>query len=376
MPIIDVEGLGELEFPDGMTDQEMEAAIKTHPDYQRNFARQHNIETNPASKDAFEAARKKSVVDKFVRQIAHGFPVLGKTMDNTPEDQKFKEEHPYISGGANLYGFLGGALPVSRAASAAVTGAKETLPKLLPDIFAQAGAFGGLNVADKVAEKGLPNVTFDEAKKAFTYGAAGGATGPLLGKLISPNLIPPPKIPPVPKPNPGFDRLVVSEGAETKLYDEVYGNLDDLLAKDYPSGAPPGVKDAVIAQLNKLKFGDGVKPGFEAQNKAAAESLHQRALDMHAKKVADLQAGHHAKLNALKGEDSALAAAGWGLAGTLLGHAAGGLPGAAAGAIASPFIRKYGPNIAGNYIANQAMADPFTAALMKSLMGGTGMAMD
>jgi hypothetical protein len=171
--IVAVPGLGELEFPDGMSQADMEAAIKAHPGYD---AAVKGLQ-QPDDSDPWAAAAERTRLSVTgghgkpqtrtgnesvgpLEQVLHGTP-LGFFADETPAGAAYKQEHPFASEALKWGG--GGALtapiaaPVIGAVGRAGGAAAPYLAKAYqntPDWAKAAGAFG---VKKAATWMGLPS---------------------------------------------------------------------------------------------------------------------------------------------------------------------------------------------------------------------------
>lgn len=106
-----------------------------------------------------------------------GVPVIGQlTPENTSEIKQYEKDHPYLTGGAKI-----------------ATGAAALAPLSIPsshmgvwgNIAGQGLVGGGINVSDKIAEKGR-NITGDELVSSGITGTAFGAGGHASTRLLAP----------------------------------------------------------------------------------------------------------------------------------------------------------------------------------------------
>lgn len=115
--------------------------------------------------------------------VTKGILVLGQMVPQTPNLTDLEQNHPYVNKAANIAGGVGSMLGPAAAVSKLVAG-------VAPGVMAEAGAQGvlgaGVNVGDKVAEKGT-DTTSKDIRNATILGVLGGAAGPLVGRLSSRN---------------------------------------------------------------------------------------------------------------------------------------------------------------------------------------------
>lgn len=166
MPTIDVEGIGELEFPDDMTDDQIEAAIKEHPQYE---AVMNNPEHHLWTK---------------AKLTAQGIPIAGQFVNDSPQMANYKENYPIRAGLLNTAGGMASTLPLA-GGMASVVGTK-----LIPSLFAQGGLHGALAWGDKEAEdaaKGTKS-SWDEKARHAGFNTIFGAAGPAAAKFLSPGM--------------------------------------------------------------------------------------------------------------------------------------------------------------------------------------------
>lgn len=107
-----------------------------------------------------------------------GLPVVGAAVGDTPGQADFEKDNPTQAGAANLVGSVAGYAPMA-AATAAASG-----PGLLMNALTQAGLGSTVGALDSKAH----GDTDEQAKNKALLGALGGATGPVVGKVLSPGI--------------------------------------------------------------------------------------------------------------------------------------------------------------------------------------------
>lgn len=168
---IGVTGLGdikEVDVPEDFTDEQIATALKAHPEY----------------KEHGSAVRQRSL--GFMNSMAKGVPILGNLVNpyekatGTTYSKDLEKDYPMTAAGARVAGGVASMGPIAGGVAA------STAPGLVRNVLAQSGTFGGIGVADKIAEKGQEATPEDLAWAGGTN-AIGGAMGPLIGKLLSPS---------------------------------------------------------------------------------------------------------------------------------------------------------------------------------------------
>lgn len=335
MPIVDVEGLGELEFPDGMSNAEMEAAIKTHPDYK---------EPKTFGQKALDVAG--GIAKGFntgLGTMTKGVPVVGATVDKTrvgPQVQEFEKNHPIAATGLKTAGGIAAVAPLMAAAAPALgTGFGA-------NALGQSAMFSGLNVADTVAKKGS-DTSANDLLWAIGTGTAGGVAGAGLGKLITPNNLTKPALPEAPAPIP----YKPTPPSDVPL------NVMGVNASNLPKGYQVGIKN-----VRKQKYDTPAQV-----EKQTVDSLNKTKIEQHKATIEALGKDFEAKRQAARQglASNAVTGAGGAVAGHLL---MGGPWGAPLGAALAPYVREKLPDLAGNYTANMVMANPTNRAILMSIM--------
>ena len=219
MTIVNVSGVGEIELPDGMSQDDMQKAIMSHPDviaYQQNQPKQYPEGIKGQYQKISDS------VDKYVqdtnlykgsKEFVRGVPILGKVMEhNNPDNQSqldFQENNPNITRGLHLAGGIASTAPLAGGLAGLL--AKETpaayefgaevapgafqavkqVPSMLSStgnylkqIAGQSGLFGGIGGADALAA----GKSSDDVKKEAVLSAIGGGLGPTAGKIIGPGI--------------------------------------------------------------------------------------------------------------------------------------------------------------------------------------------
>lgn len=177
--IIEVPGQGRVEFPDGMSDAQIVQAIKrltprTLAQTQRSGAEQLASEQGPLDALMISAGRS---TDKIVQGVRQGWNTL--TGDQATLDQMKTDE----AGKDAAYAPLRKARPI-------ITGLGESLPALAVPVGGAGAAFVGRSMLAGAAPGLLEYGTGEDRLKRGAIGALGGAAGGALGlglgKLMKP----------------------------------------------------------------------------------------------------------------------------------------------------------------------------------------------
>ncbi len=364
MATINVQGVGDIELPDGMSQQEMEEAINSNPSVQSYV--QKSATTNvPMLKGTGTMPYNYSndPVGQNLHQLAKGVPVVRNFVPDKPQDAQFEKDHPYVSRAERITGAVAGAAPMAMAAALPEAGVGANMA-------VQGGLFGTLGTADSAANKyqhggvdEVKNTPMSEWGHTFGIDALLGALGEGAGRLLSPNAIPHPKqLRPEDAPKEPFiqppsappsSEFKIPDKAKPTQPEKTYGPWDQppaTLSKYSPDelsalNPPTGTRDLIYDALNK-------------------GNVSQRAKDIRDIKIA---AGPSAE----KFGDAMAALTGGGI-----GYAAGGAESAILGAIVGPYLKEATKRIIGPvsskaysaYAGNQLMSNPANKAILQSLI--------
>jgi len=189
MPQIDVPGVGVLNFPDGMSDVDMEKAIQAHPSYTKAAEPKETKEEGykkayrreGATKwDKFDAAANlglakirgylpevpghETMEKNISPSLVKGIPIAKQFVPQTSELTEFENKHPKLATGLNVAGAVGSTLPAAGAA------ASRSDAGYLNQFMGQTAVAAPLNAADLIAKKGT-SATAKEGAKALGMGA-------------------------------------------------------------------------------------------------------------------------------------------------------------------------------------------------------------
>jgi len=371
--IIDIEGIGQVEFPDDMSDDQITNAIRMLPERMLPEYEGSDKVTSVENKQPEMWGAFKGVADKLDEltgwdknqgrnlqrlstEFVRGIPILGQFAGDDVTQEKFRQANPILSTGANIGGTVASTIPLS---AGVATNVINQGGKTASHMLSQGGLFSGLNIADLFTEKGkegeLPSK--DEFIKSGVLGQIGGMLGPLVSKFISPNAITKPayiKPTPVPKlgpktPVPNISPEVREAAKKSGMTDEA---IDDFLLYGGKLSAPSLAQTNLAIQrvLNKQRA-DKINQGIDAKYAAEIAALENKSKDL----FKDLA---------------------WSGGGALGGFMFGGVPGAAIGAVSAPIMKHYGPEFGRKYIRNNLMASPRNKAIMNVLFGDTLMGAD
>lgn len=255
MPDIDVKGLGILSFPEGMSEIDIEKAIKEHPGYAKardkaNFT--PLIEPPDWVKSWLGDPRDAPNPLTMIKQIGKGVPIAGHYIPQDEDMTNMEKNYPIATTLARGSGAVGSTVPLS-AGMGALTGMK-----LIPAIVGQSALGGGLAAGDLVAQKG-GDVTLDELKDKATTGVLWGGSGPLFSKMLSPGtiisykpVIQPTKPPPFERPT--VESIRARSRIETGVDQGVKSQLDSLLAnrRAMQQAAEQAQKEAAQAAARQM----------------------------------------------------------------------------------------------------------------------------
>lgn len=118
-----------------------------------------------------ELSKPNDMTAPTMKEVARGVPIAGAAVSQTPEDEKFQQEHPYVTSGARIAGAVGGTAPAILAAPELFgLGAGGLLARSAMS-GATNSAIGATNAAvrgEPVAPAGLTGAAFG---MAVPYGA-------------------------------------------------------------------------------------------------------------------------------------------------------------------------------------------------------------
>ena len=199
MPTFNVEGVGPIELPDGMTDDEISEAISAHPQVQK-YQSTHPGGWQELGQNALAAGG----------EFAMGLPVVGQmaypTVNDSPETQQhwnqiesFEHDYPRTAAFSralgDTLGTVGGALALPWEAPewATAQGVKLLGEKYGPGVakrLTQGTSLSGLNMADTAAhdvsqEGRFPGPQEFANDAMLGYGTA-AVVNPLMEKILSP----------------------------------------------------------------------------------------------------------------------------------------------------------------------------------------------
>jgi len=159
---ITIKGTGiTLRFPKSMSDDDIAAAIQTHPDYK-------NIKVE------------KSAQPSWVEKL----PLIGdKAKQGREAYPKFLEDNPVV---ASQLDRIRGTDKLAFDLVGSMMTQAATGPKLLASMVGQAGFGGAARTQDKIAEKGLDLNEADAKDIGISSGVS--SLGPLAGRVLSPHL--------------------------------------------------------------------------------------------------------------------------------------------------------------------------------------------
>lgn len=188
--IISIPGLGDVAFPEGMSNSDIEKAIEEHLKSPGKFAKSEManvVPTNILPQDRITEALPdfaKPIYEHlkdpgWVGVMAKGIPVAGKYVSDTPAIRSIEENYPKTATGLKIAGGIGSMIAPAGGMSKA---ASLIGPGRIIEGIAQGGLGATTNVADKLAETGLSSDIQNDAILGFL----GGASGPAIGKVISP----------------------------------------------------------------------------------------------------------------------------------------------------------------------------------------------
>src|SRR4029077_19024048 len=227
VPVEGIPGVTTVDVPDDWSDEQIATALKAHPAYKNESGRAL----------LRDAARERTL--GFANEMAKGVPIVGNLADRYeehtghPYGKELQRDYPLTATGARIGGGLLSSAPIAGGVAA------STGPGLIRNIMAQGGTFGGLGVADKIAEKGQ-EATPEDLAWSGGLNAIGGAAGPLIGRGFSPSL---PRAPTHDELSAAFEAAARGRGPGPR-----YTKTDLKGTKDDPFGFH-------VDEARKAKFG-------------------------------------------------------------------------------------------------------------------------
>lgn len=252
MPTVNIEGMGNIEFPDGMSEEDMTNAINSHPDYQALQAQKSdksgpglldridnydirnapsdirgaldtvdNYDTRNAPKDISggmssidnydinkgltnifgpinEYIKSHNVLglqssQNFQHEANKGIPILNSLLPkDTQENLEFQKNNPNISRIAPMIGGAISTIPIAAGvgelAGASALGQGSSLISKAINLAKNPISQGAAFAGVNAADAYAAGKSPEEIKRAAVLGAAGGAAGPFVGKALSPGV--------------------------------------------------------------------------------------------------------------------------------------------------------------------------------------------
>ena len=187
---IEVPGVGIVEFPAGMSDEQITRAIQSNRSQWLNAGAP--TRTSPYRSGISEAAERWRELPLSNRVIAHlqnvgsGLPVVRNyphlSGQYNPDLQDYQFSHPWESTGARIVGstapFGGVATAVPRVLGARAASNLGLLTAL------HGGTGAGLNIADRITQTNP--YTWGDVGEAGAVGGLFGASGPYISRLLGP----------------------------------------------------------------------------------------------------------------------------------------------------------------------------------------------
>lgn len=118
---------------------------------------------------------------KIMPSVMKGVPIVGQMVPQTDELTEFEENNPNWSMGLKATGAIGSTVPMAAGVAA------RSAAGLIPQAFNQGMLGGTLGIGDLLAAKGT-NVEEGDVESAMGTGFGGGASGSMLGRLITPTV--------------------------------------------------------------------------------------------------------------------------------------------------------------------------------------------
>lgn len=340
MPIIDIDGVGQVEFPDDMSDDEISSAI------QSNLPKWEEGTKNRQFAKDFAKGGKLMMSPAALMSVAKGVPVLGNLLNNILPapmreiQDEIESEHPIQSGALRTGGAVASTLPLAVATGGMSVPAQMGI---------NAPTMAALGVADKFAEKGK-DTTYDDVKHSAIINFLMGLAGPALSKVLSPTAKVAPKAIPA---KPPLDISTPPIDAKTLAHLKSSMTPEDF-AKITTSGKPGFVSPGQSREMLETSLNKSRMAANETKNAAQA-------------------AEHKAQIDALKSNvPSWLENAPSHVAGGIVGHMVGGPMGMVAGGLAGPAIKAGLEKAVPAYWGNQLMSSPANRAFLNAVMGSQG----
>lgn len=360
MPTVSVNGVGDIDLPEDLSQDEMTKAILSHPDvmnymksngqypsYENQFPDNPNDNILKRTNDYIMRNNPGGLrtAGNMLDEGYKGIPVLGNYVGGLQNQDQFEDQHPVATGASRFTGGVAAMAPLT-AAAAPAAGAGIGLQMLR-----QALLGGATNTADYVANQGK-NSTLGGAAGAAGIGASAYGLGPAVGKLITPFAQT------IQKPVTDYVK-----GLIPNLDDDVVASIAQKL-KDVR-----GEKGRFISNAQKEPF----RAGFENEEQSKLQTAAQTTGDFFNQarpeqvlkdKLANLRAGNFT--DSQKSTTNAIL--------TALSLGTGGIEQAVLAHLATPDVMNLMKKPIGKYFANQIMADPSNLAKLNSIVGqgGTG----
>lgn len=273
--------------------------------------------------------------------FAKGIPITGQMVDDNtiPGHEQYNKEHPVISTLEKGAGALATAVPLSAAAALPEAG-------LGANMLTQGGLFGGLGTADKVSQKyseggwnAVKNTPASEYGTTAAVNTAAGALGPVLGKIISPNML---------------------SKTLTKEIPDAYDISDETLRR-----LPKEAFDDLYENMNRKEFMENVYKNMGTTDKPSISlkpETNQAILDAMNSQKKEALTGRLDK--ALDSDTSTK------LTGAVAGWLAGGFDPTSGilGEMVAPHLKGPVTSVLRNYLANQKIG-PAQQSILNSLLG-------
>lgn len=181
---IDVNGIGPLHFPNDMSDDEIEAAIKSHPGFGaalKDAQDRQKPKDKPRERGAVEKFYNWSLGDKDKGR----FPALSEALEVTgygkePASVALDHAKNLRKSNPEFFDTLKTTDRIAMAIPASMMGTAATGTRFLPALAGQVPLGAGLAAKEKWEDNGTP----EEIKEAAKTGGAWSALGPAVGKIF------------------------------------------------------------------------------------------------------------------------------------------------------------------------------------------------
>lgn len=334
--IVDIPGEGEIEFPDSMSGDEINAAIRKHTSWKEPTLTDRAIGAAKTVADTVSGLG--TLKQNFTHSLAKGVPILGKLLPENASHQQFEKDHPWVSNAAEITG--------GTAALGPVFGATGTVAKGLAGAGIDAATMAAIGMGDRVAEK-RGDVTASELRNVAMINALAGGFGRMATRGVTP------------KPNP---KIEVAPPASTNITAPA---IDAKTLAHLKSSTTP--EDFLkITQKGTEKM-----PLTPAHTQEMLEaSLNKSKMNKYISETADIEAKRQAQIAAVKQNPPS-----WAedipanLMGGLAGHMVGGIPGMLIGALAGPHVKPIASKVGSAWAGNQVMTSPANKAFLQAVLG-------